>query len=46
MGEGPLEKVHGRRTVREGPMERVRRKRGMSLEEGHSERGLWSKKWL
>ena len=43
--EGLLEKVCRRRSAREGPREKVLWKRGMSMEAGQSERGLWLEKW-
>ena len=52
-GEIPSEKVHQRMSAGEGsrrrrsaPRERVHKKKGMSMKEGQSERGLWPEKWL
>ena len=45
-GEGLSKKVHWRSSVEEGPRERVYQKRGMSMEKGQLERGLWLEKWL
>ena len=43
MGESPSEKVHGRRSVREGKSKKVR-KNGMSSEEGQLGRAVAGEK--